>query len=415
MSELFRQQAVDAQKQKLHGDISLAQPLSIYFTVGTIVLIIIAAISFLSFSQYSRKETVRGYLVPSKGLIKAYPVATGHIEKLHVVEGQKIKKGDALATIVINRNMVNGNDLSDSLITELNAQLSVLNNESLTNIALLENDRIRLNKNISNLSNRLIVITETQSLLEEKLELKNKQHAQHEKLHKKGYLSTMEFQAQQESYINTKQELSNMKSSELQVRSELNRVKAELSQLDNQHELKIADTKRRRSDINRQLNEAKTNRRYVIRASESGTITAIQAVQGELVSNSRALMSLLPADSKLIAELLLPTRSAGFIQRGDEVRMRFDAFPYQRFGFVKGEVESIDKALLAGDAVGVPMQLNEPVYRVRSELTAQEVEAYGDNFPLKSGMLLEADIVLDSRSLLEWLLDPIYSLNGRVS
>ena len=95
--------------------------------------------------------------------------------------------------------------------------------------------------------------------------------------------------------------------------------------------------------------------------------------------------------------------------------MRFDAFPYQRFGFVKGEVESIDKALLAGDAVGVPMQLNEPVYRVRSELITQEVEAYGDNFPLKSGMLLEADIVLDSRSLLEWLLDPIYSLNGRVS
>ena len=293
MSELFRQQAVDAQKQKLHGDISLAQPLSIYFTVGTIVLIIIAAITFLSFSQYSRKETVRGYLVPSKGLIKAYPVATGHIEILHVVEGQRIKKGDALATIVINRNMVDGNDLSDSLITELNAQLSVLNNESLTNIALLENDRIRLNKNISNLSNRLVVITETQSLLEEKLELKNKQHAQHEKLHKKGYLSTMEFQAQQESYINTKQELSNMKSSELQLRSELNRVKAELSQLDNQHELKIADAKRRRSDINRQLNEAKTNRRYVIRASESGTITAIQAVQGELVSNSRALMSLL--------------------------------------------------------------------------------------------------------------------------
>jgi membrane fusion protein len=69
--------------------------------------------------------------------------------------------------------------------------------------------------------------------------------------------------------------------------------------------------------------------------------------------------------------------------------------------------------LLDGEAI-VPVVLSEPVYRVRTQLTAQDMMAYGDAFPLKSGMLLEADIVLDSRSLLDWLLDPIYSLQGRV-
>ena len=125
-------------------------------------------------------------------------------------------------------------------------------------------------------------------------------------------------------------------------------------------------------------------------------------------------MSLIPQGAQLVAELLLPTRSAGFVKSGDEARLRFDAFPYQRFGFLESHVSRIDKALLLDGEARVPVTLSEPVYRIRTTLSKQDMLAYGDTFPLKSGMLLEADIVLDRRSLLDWLLDPIYSLQGRV-
>jgi membrane fusion protein len=43
------------------------------------------------------------------------------------------------------------------------------------------------------------------------------------------------------------------------------------------------------------------------------------------------------------------------------------------------------------------------------------MQAFGKAFKLKSGMLFEADIMLEQRTLIEWLLEPIYSLNGRLS
>ncbi|WP_295033750.1 hypothetical protein [Shewanella sp.] len=80
MSALFRQQAVEAQKQKLHGDVSLAQPISIYLAVLILLSIIIALVLFLSLSHYAHKETVRGYLVPEKGLINTYANRNGNVE-----------------------------------------------------------------------------------------------------------------------------------------------------------------------------------------------------------------------------------------------------------------------------------------------------------------------------------------------
>ncbi|WP_299790175.1 hypothetical protein [uncultured Shewanella sp.] len=84
MTGMFRKQAVDAKKNKLHGDISLAQPLSIYCVVTTLVIVVAIVYIFLSFSNYTRKETVRGYIVPDKGVIKAYANRSGSIEKIHV-------------------------------------------------------------------------------------------------------------------------------------------------------------------------------------------------------------------------------------------------------------------------------------------------------------------------------------------
>jgi membrane fusion protein len=59
------------------------------------------------------------------------------------------------------------------------------------------------------------------------------------------------------------------------------------------------------------------------------------------------------------------------------------------------------------------MELKEPVYRVTVELNKQDVFAYGENFPLQAGMMLEADIILDKQSLFEWIFEPLMSMKGR--
>ncbi|MGL5393362.1 MAG: HlyD family efflux transporter periplasmic adaptor subunit, partial [Shewanella sp.] len=105
-----------------------------------------------------------------------------------------------------------------------------------------------------------------------------------------------------------------------------------------QFNLKQSDVYKRQSDIQRQLNEAENSFRFVVRAQESGTVASVSVVEGEFIANNRPLMSIIPNGSSLVAELLLPTRSAGFVKQGDEARLRFDAFPYQRFGFLHSDV-----------------------------------------------------------------------------
>lgn len=415
MANLFRQQAVDEQKQRLYGEISLAQPLSIYTVSVSIVFTVLVVALFLYFSHYARKETVRGYLVPDKGVIKTYANRNGNVEVLHVKEGANVNAGDPLVTVIVRSSMASGIELSEVLISELKQQQLILNEELKNNSALNVSETKRLEKRLTDLIESMAVVSRQKTLLDDKLTIQINQNKQHDKLYKDGYLSELDYQFQLSKLIEVKQELENIESNRVSINSELNQTRSELASLPFQFNLKQSDVYKRQSDIQRQLNEAENSYRFVVRAQESGTVASVSVVEGEFIANNRPLMSIIPNGSSLVAELLLPTRSAGFVKQGDEARLRFDAFPYQRFGFLHSEVLRVDKALLLDGEADLPVKLTEPVYRIRTTLSAQDMQAYGEAFPLRSGMLLEADIVLDKRTLLDWLLDPIYSLRGRVS
>jgi membrane fusion protein len=105
----------------------------------------------------------------------------------------------------------------------------------------------------------------------------------------------------------------------------------------------------------------------------------------------------------------VPTRAIGFIRPGQPVRVLYDAFPYQNFGTYSGRTVKVSQTILTSTDVSVPVTLKEPVYRVTAELDRPDIDAYGQKIPLQSGMLLKADIILEKRSLLNWLLAPLLS------
>jgi membrane fusion protein len=89
----------------------------------------------------------------------------------------------------------------------------------------------------------------------------------------------------------------------------------------------------------------------------------------------------------------------------------YEAFPYQRFGVGRAQVEAVSRTVLAPDEIAIPgLRLGEPVFRVRAALERDTVDAYGERIALQPGMLLRADIVIDRRSLLQWLFDPILAV-----
>jgi membrane fusion protein len=130
-------------------------------------------------------------------------------------------------------------------------------------------------------------------------------------------------------------------------------------------------------------------------------------------------MTLVPAGARLEARLYGPSRAIGFVRPGQRVRLRYEAFPHQKFGQYEGVVKSVSRstvglAELGGDGAPLPgLTPGEPVYRVTVELATQAATAYGEAVPLQPGMQLEADVLIDSRRLYQWVLDPLNSLRGR--
>jgi membrane fusion protein len=416
---LFRKEAVSHQSERLTGAITLAQPLSIKLTVLTLISVAVAIIAFLFSAEYSRKETVRGFLMPNKGVIKSFANQGGTIEKLWVKEGDTVLKGQSLATIIVQKNNSNGIDLSTQLAEQLNAQASLLIDEISQHQALKIQELSNLQAQYIALGNERIALEDQLALADEKLMLLSEQQLDFNQLNKSGYVSNFEKDRQQQALLEEKQEKQNIARLLLQHQNQLNQITFNINNIPQQYTLRINNLKRQQADLQRQLAQVASNYKYTITASNNGVVTGIQVVEGETLSQSKAqskpLLHILPEGSELIAELLLPTRSAGFVQLGNNTRLRFDAFPYQRFGFIKSEIIRIDQTLISPNEVQLPIALQEPVYRLRAKLNQQQVQAFGKAFDLKSGMLFEADIMLEQRTLIEWLLEPIYSLKGRVS
>ncbi|MDO6425663.1 HlyD family efflux transporter periplasmic adaptor subunit [Thalassotalea sp. 1_MG-2023] len=414
MSQLFRKQAVDAQGQRLVGSVTLAQPMPLKLTVFVISVTVLIALIFLFNAEYTRKETVVGFLRPNKGLIKSFSEKTGTIKEVLVSAGQLVEKGTPLVSIVSNRALENGEDVNQQLIKDVELQIS-LQSQELSELPLLEKRATdELNQQIVLAHQSLVALQAQKALIDEKLALLEKQTLQLTSLHQKGYISTLDIQQQRERHLTVKQESEQLVTAQVSLHQKISQLENQQLSQPFEYASKRRVLQQRISSFNSQLTNIKNNFSHVVKATHSGIVTDIHILPGETLNKIRPLLTILPHNSSLIAELMLPTRSAGFIGEGDITYLRFDAFPHQRFGFITGKVTRVDNALITQQDVNFPISITEPVYRLQAELNKQFIDVYDKKLPLKSGMMFQADIVLDKRSLFEWVIDPILSVKGKL-
>jgi len=149
----------------------------------------------------------------------------------------------------------------------------------------------------------------------------------------------------------------------------------------------------------------------LVRAPLAGSVGSINVQPGMNVQSRQSVLSLLPSGSRLQAELLVPSTAIGFLEESQYVKLRFDSFPYQKFGVQVAKVLQVN---LSMDQVRSGEPAGRSVYRTLAELDKQSISAYGREIPLRPGMSFVADVVLEERSLLEWLLEPLYSIKGNL-
>lgn len=146
----------------------------------------------------------------------------------------------------------------------------------------------------------------------------------------------------------------------------------------------------------------------LVRAPLAGVVSGIAARSGQTLVAGQVLTNETPAGSPLEAELYVSARAAAFAQPGMPVQIRYRAYPFQKFGQFQGTVSEVSRSPLAdGPGTEAARNAGEAQYRVRVALVRQDVPLADGTRPLMAGMALDASLLLETRKLYEWALEPL--------
>jgi len=411
---LFRTKALAHQQDRLHGEILIARSPTIRLFVSVTALFAIALVSFAFWGEYTRKEHVAGYLSPTQGMIKMYSPQVGTVLIKHVDEGQLVKQGDVLLTISSERATSTTRETQATMLAELKQRRDSLRLEqgkqqeidALTGTGIV--GRIR------GLETEIREAQAQMALQSSRVTSAERMVARYEKLLLERFVSDVALQEKQDELISQRNQLAQLKRSITSLNRELSSTRVELSTSGLKRDNNTSAIERQISELEQQLTETDARRSIVLTAPADGTVTTILVELGQTANPNTPLLSILPAGAELQAQLLVPTRAAGFIKPTQQVSLRYQAFPYQRFGHHLGEVVEIGRTVIQPNESSLPLSIQESVYRVTVRLPQQKVHAYGQAMPLQAGMVLDADIHMDRRRLIEWVFDPLLSITGRI-
>ncbi|MFT5234866.1 MAG: membrane fusion protein [Shewanella sp.] len=411
--QLFRKEVLEKGDANSLGTVFLRQPKEYQWIAILMFLIVSGLLVFLFVGTYTKYADVFGVITVDKGLVKVSARREGQIIEQLIKQGDTVKKGDLLYVISTDRHSSFDQNLDQSILAQqmelqssLERDITIAEEASALELALIKSK-------VSSKATEIKQINEQLDLYDRRVDLSSAGLQRNEKLLKAGHTN----QAQLDQVIEDHLSLQSKRNDLLM---KLNSTQSLLVELKNELELKPGNFKEKLNRLKRNLIENKqritevsSNIDYRIYAPLNGVIGNQLTHVGEFVRPGNIMVSLIPEGSQLQAELYVPATSIGFIRPSQVVSMRYSAFPYQHFGLHSGTVLSVSKVISLPDELETSVELAGAVYKVIVGLDSQSVRAQGEEITLGVGMELEASVKLENRSLVQWILEPIYSLRNR--
>ena len=412
--KLFRQEAIDAQRDKFLGEATIARPLPMWvmtlLAVGAAGLMIAVAI----WGQYTRRERVEGFLQLDVGAARVSITDAGRVAELMIKEGQEVNEGAPMVRLSLDRSTASSSSTSAVVSSELSQRRGSLEKEQAQLKELAGQQLAQVKKRIAALDGEIRQIDSEIKLLGQRVTSAKEQAKRFKQLANEKFVSDIVARQKQDEATDQEIKLQTLKRQRSSLERDLSNAKAEEPAVALRAQSQAEQVVRQISELQQSLAQEDAKRETIIRAPITGVVTNIAISAGQSVTADSPFATILPAGSQLQAEMLVPTRAIGFVTKGKEVTLRYEAFPYERFGQYHGVIADVSQTVWSpGDKIG-PLTVREAAYRITAKLDKQTVSAMGQEIPLRSGMLVNADILLEKRSLLEWIFEPVLQLRGRL-
>lgn len=404
-------------------------------TLYCVLALIIAAVVWASVSQVDTIVTAQGKLITLRPNIVVQPLETSVIREIHVKPGDRVNRGDVLATLDPTfsqadldqlRNRVAAFDASiDRLRAEVDGADYVArepaNGDQALQRAMFLQRRSAYDAQMQNYDAQ---IASAQA---------NLRTAQNEEPVLLQRLDTMESIEAMRTTLMDKQVGSKLnfllsRDARLEVQSSLARVRGNIA--DSTHRLDKAradqkvftedfrrtayqdllETLAKRNSAAEELKKAELRRKLIVLQAPADAVVLDIASRtvGSVVREAETLFVLVPRDVPLQAEVNVEGRDIGQVAVGQSVRIKFEAFPFQKFGTASGEVRVIsqDSFLTDPKAEGA-RRATTPYYRVLVDLSGTHLRLQLERTQLIAGMAVTAEMKVGQRSVISYFLYPL--------
>jgi len=423
-SDLFRQEAIAARRDKFAGDIVLSYPFPVWILTGFVAVSMVGILMFVFLGSYTRRVTVSGQLIPVTDIVRVYAPQPGIVLEKHVVEGQSVTAGQVLYTLTSDRRSGAIGNTQETISRLLERRHFSFDEELRNTQAMQRAERNALLRKTNSISQQLATMKEQLAVQKARLDITGDAVSRYARLYQRRLISKDQLQQRESEKLEQQLKIHSLDRERGMLQQELMATKEELLSLPLKQQNHIAQIERAIGTIDQELTESEAKRTLVVLAPRAGIVSAMVMEAGQLTDGTRPLLTLVPQGAMLQANLFAPGRAIGFMKPGDAVLLRYQAFPYQKFGQYRGRLLSISRSAMTANELAIiggnvpsidPGQGSELYYRIVVALESQKVMAYGQAQALQSGLVVEADILQDSRKIVEWILEPIYGLRGKLA
>jgi membrane fusion protein len=407
VSPLFRPEAIDAAAGTQIGEALAAHWRGVRAFSCIAFLLIALLIAFLASVDYAPGLRIYAYIDSRSGLVRLKAPIDGRIVSIAVKEGQRVRAGDTIAIISRDREQADGASQHTEIRSKLAQERELLDREMEN--ARLEAVAARLvnERHVAGLrSEQATLATDLQSA-ERLLASLQSQCQQTESLLNKGFVSKLQVVQKRDEVTAQESRVASARAALTRVSRDIETSEAERGLVETKRFGAIEDLRRSAIGLERLAVQSDADAQEIVRAPRDGTVFSALIVSGQSVVAGERLFTIAPVDSALVLRVLVPARAAAAVRSGIAIKMAFQAYPEERFGQFPATIESVSDAPAMPEDVPRAGASSEPVFISLASWSKELRAPDGHVLWLKPGMLADAIVPLERRTMLAWVFAPM--------
>lgn len=412
-----------------------APPRVARITLYCVVALIAAAVAWASVSHVDTIVIAQGKLIATSPNVVLQPLETSVVRNMHVKVGDLVRQGQPLATLDPTFSQADVDQLQtrvtalDANINRLNAEL---NGEDFTAADSTNPDEILQAKlflqrkayyqtslrnydaQIASAQATLKTNQDEEVMLRQRLETLRSIETMRGMLMDKEVGSKLNFLLSRDARLDVDGSLSRLQGNQVDFKHRIEKARAEqqvfIEDFRRNAYQEMVDTLAKRNAVREDLKKAELRRKLIVLTApvDAVVLDIASRTVGSVVREAETLFVLVPQDVKLQAEVNVDGKDIGRVAVGQSVRIKFDAFPFQKHGTGSGTVRIVSRDSFTPDPKADPAQrMSAPYYRVLIDITDAELRDLPAGFQMTPGMAVTAEMKVGNRSVISYFLYPL--------